>query len=113
MKHKHSEMGQSGFWVKLVAVLVAVGIVVVLVFSGVQRVLSQITDLQQNLDTKRIELNAVSGQMAEAHRELEEKFGELESAQNELAATSNELEQTAAQLADTAGGKGGNRQATK
>ena len=77
MKQKHSVVGQSGFWVKLVAVLVAVGIVVVLVFGGVQSILSLITELQRDLDAKTAEFQLVSDQLAAVTGELVELKSEL------------------------------------
>ncbi len=92
MKQKHSFSGQSGFWVKLLGVLVAVGIVVVLIFGGVQNVMSRIMDLQRQFDKKTIEFDVVSGQLAEANQELGVKSRELETTQVELEDKSKELE---------------------
>ncbi|MCY4061774.1 MAG: hypothetical protein OXG53_05360 [Chloroflexi bacterium] len=77
MKKKHSGEGQSGCWAKLMSALVAVGIVVLLVFGGVLSILSQITELQQDLDGKTAEFQNVSDQLAAASGELVELRSEL------------------------------------
>ena len=94
MKQKHSVFGQSGLWVKLVAVLVAVGIVVVLIFGGVQSILSQITDLQRDLDAKTAEFRLASDQLAEV-------TGELAVAKSELAETATKLEMATIVVAES------------
>lgn len=102
MKQKHGIDGQSGFWVKLIGVLVAVGILVVLVFSGFQNVLSQVTALQRQLDTKSIEFDVVSGQLAEANRELGVTSSELDATRSELVAMTGKFESLRITAADSA-----------
>lgn len=100
MKHKHNVEGQSGFWVKLIGVLLAVGIVLVLVFSGIQNVMSQVSDLQRQLDTKMIEFDVVSGQLAEANRELGAVSSELDDLKSNTVPTEKALDTTQAMLID-------------
>ncbi len=89
MKQKHGIDSQSGFWVKLIGVLVAVGIVVVLVFGGLQNVLSQITALQMQLDTKNNELVEVTSELENANLEL-----------SALMSNSNDTEDDSASIID-------------
>ena len=100
MKQKHRTEGQSGFWVKLIGVLVAAGIVVALVFSGIQNVMSQMAGLQRQLDTKSIAFDIASGQLADANRELGTVSSELETTLVELDIKTIELEQAHSESTD-------------
>ncbi len=77
MKQKHSLIGQSGFWVKFAAVLVAVVIVVVLIVDGAQGALSHIAELERDLDATTAEFQLVSDQLATTTGELVELKSEL------------------------------------
>lgn len=101
MKQKYSNERQQGFWVKLLGILVAVGIVVVLVFGGVQTVLGQIGELQRQLDTKNIEFDVVSGQLAEADREIIAISIELDELKNRPASLAEKLERAEISLVET------------
>ena len=71
----------------------AAGIVVVLVFGGIQNVVQQISDLQ-------IELDATSRQLAEANGELSDMAVALETTQSDLAVKGAELETAYSDLAE-------------
>jgi len=77
MKLKRSAVEQSGLRVKLVAALVAAGIVVVLVFGGVQSILGQNTELQRDLDASTAQFQHVSDKLAVATGALVELKSEL------------------------------------
>ena len=113
MKPKGKAERQPQFWTKLIGITVAVAIIMILVFSGVQNVVYQIAEMHLELDTakseldeaqrqlneKSSELGEVSSQLAESNRELGEKSSALDTTQSELAAKSSELTETRTKLA--------------
>ncbi len=92
MKPKGKAERQPQFWTKLIGITVAVAIIMILVFSGVQNVVYQIAEMHLELDTAKSELD-------EAQRQLNEKSSALDTTQSELAAKSSELTETRTKLA--------------
>lgn len=112
MKPKRSVEGKPPFWVKLMGVFVAIGIIVVLIFSGLQNVIEQMSELQRDLDAKNTELQHVSDQLVVATSELESTASELKLSQaesdaktDEMAQLNQELAEISAELADTTSDK--------
>ena len=101
MKLKHPDDLQSGFWLKLIAILAAVGIVVVLVFGGIQNVMQQFSDLQSELDSTSDALDEKSRQLEQASSSLDETSTALSNAESAFSAKSDELDVARAELADT------------
>ena len=92
MKPKGKAERQPQFWTKLIGITVAVAIIMILVFSGVQNVVYQIAEMHLELDTAKSELD-------EAQRQLNEKSSALDTTQSQLAAKSSELTETRTKLA--------------
>ena len=100
MKLKRLDDFQSGFWFKLIGTLTSVGIVVVLIFGGIQNVVEQISDLQNELDLTSDALDKKARQLEQANNDLLETSATLQDTQSALSATSAKLDVAYRDLTD-------------